>query len=78
MVRMGQSGFSEEQKANYRGAKYGWRKFLGGLETVLAGLGYLREVEACGCCRRGFGRWMPRPSDSEVLIPPIAHSQRFG
>ena len=37
-VRMEQSGFSAEQKANYQGARYGWQKFFGGLEKVVAGL----------------------------------------
>jgi len=34
-VRMEQSGFRPEQKANYQGAKYGWTKFFDGLERVL-------------------------------------------
>jgi uncharacterized protein YndB with AHSA1/START domain len=38
LVRMEQSGFRPEQEANYRGAKYGWQKFIGGLERVVAGL----------------------------------------
>ena len=37
-LRMEQSGFSPEQKANYQGAKYGWQKFFGGLERVVGGL----------------------------------------
>ncbi|MBT9333266.1 SRPBCC family protein [Paracidobacterium acidisoli] len=37
-VRMEQSGFRPEQKANYQGAKYGWQKFFSGLERVAEGL----------------------------------------
>jgi uncharacterized protein YndB with AHSA1/START domain len=37
-VRMEQTGFRADQEANYKGANYGWRKFIGGLERVLAGL----------------------------------------
>jgi uncharacterized protein YndB with AHSA1/START domain len=37
-VRMEHSGFGPDQKANYQGAKYGWQKFLDGLEQVLGGL----------------------------------------
>ncbi len=36
-VRMEQSGFRPDQKAAYQGANYGWQKFFGGLERVLAG-----------------------------------------
>ena len=35
-LRMEQSGFRPEQEQAYRGAKYGWQKFLGNLEQVLA------------------------------------------
>jgi uncharacterized protein YndB with AHSA1/START domain len=38
LVRMEQSGFRPDQEANYQGANYGWQKFIGGLERVLAGL----------------------------------------
>jgi uncharacterized protein YndB with AHSA1/START domain len=38
LLRMEQSGFGPEQKANYNGAKYGWQKFIGGLEQVVAKL----------------------------------------
>ena len=38
LVRMEQSGFSTDQEANYRGANYGWQKFIGNLERVVAGL----------------------------------------
>lgn len=38
-LRMEQSGFGPEQLANYQGAKYGWQKFFGGLETALERLG---------------------------------------
>jgi len=37
-LRMEQSGFSTNQDAAYKGATYGWQKFLGNLETVIAGL----------------------------------------
>jgi uncharacterized protein YndB with AHSA1/START domain len=33
-VRMEQSGFRSDQDANYKGASYGWQKFVGGLEGV--------------------------------------------
>ncbi len=35
-VRMEQSGFGADQQAAYQGANYGWQKFFGGLERVLA------------------------------------------
>jgi len=35
-LRMEQSGFRPEQERNLQGANYGWQKFLGGLEQVLA------------------------------------------
>ena len=38
LVRMEQSGFRPDQEANYQGAKYGWQKFISGLERVVAGL----------------------------------------
>jgi uncharacterized protein YndB with AHSA1/START domain len=38
LVRMEQSGFRADQEANYRGANYGWQKFIGNLERVVAGL----------------------------------------
>jgi len=34
-IRMEQSGFGPDQDANYKGASYGWRKFIGNLERVL-------------------------------------------
>jgi uncharacterized protein YndB with AHSA1/START domain len=37
-VRMEQSGFRSEQDANYKGASYGWQKFIGGLDRVVGGL----------------------------------------
>ena len=37
-VRMEQSGFGPDQQAAYQGAKYGWQKFIGGLEGVVAKL----------------------------------------
>jgi uncharacterized protein YndB with AHSA1/START domain len=36
LVRVEQSGFRPEQKANYNGAKYGWQKFMGNLDQVVA------------------------------------------
>ena len=38
LVRMEQSGFRADQEVSYQGANYGWRKFIGGLERVVAGL----------------------------------------
>jgi hypothetical protein len=35
---MEQSGFRAQDEHNYQGANYGWRRFLGGLERVLANL----------------------------------------
>ena len=37
-VRMEQTGFRSEQDAAYKGATYGWTKFIGNLERVVAGL----------------------------------------
>jgi uncharacterized protein YndB with AHSA1/START domain len=37
-VRMEQSGFRPEEEANYQGANYGWQRFIGSLEQVVAGL----------------------------------------
>ena len=37
-LRMEQSGFGPNQEANYKGAKYGWNKFIGNLERVIGGL----------------------------------------
>ena len=37
-VRMEHSGFRADQEAAFRGANYGWQRFLGGLEKVLAGM----------------------------------------
>lgn len=37
-LRMEQSGFRPEDEANYRGAQYGWQRFVAGLERVVAGL----------------------------------------
>ncbi|HTI73176.1 MAG TPA: SRPBCC domain-containing protein [Candidatus Limnocylindria bacterium] len=34
-VRMEQSGFKSEEDANYKGATYGWQKFIGSLERVV-------------------------------------------
>ena len=38
LVRVEQSGFGPDQEADYKGATYGWQKFIGGLEQVVAGL----------------------------------------
>ena len=38
LVRMEQAGFRPDQDANFKGANYGWQKFIGGLERVVAGL----------------------------------------
>jgi uncharacterized protein YndB with AHSA1/START domain len=38
LLRMEQSGFRADQEQAYQGATYGWRKFLGNLERVVAGL----------------------------------------
>jgi len=38
LVRMEQSGFQPEQKREYGGARYGWQKFIGNLERVVAGM----------------------------------------
>jgi uncharacterized protein YndB with AHSA1/START domain len=38
LVRMEHSGFRSNQDAAYKGATYGWQKFIGGLERVLAGM----------------------------------------
>jgi uncharacterized protein YndB with AHSA1/START domain len=35
-VRVEQSGFRPDQEANYKGAIYGWRNFIAGLERVVA------------------------------------------
>jgi uncharacterized protein YndB with AHSA1/START domain len=37
-VRMEQSGFGPGQDANYKGARYGWQKFVGNLERVVGGM----------------------------------------
>jgi len=43
LVRMEHSGFGADQDAAYKGATYGWQKFIGGLESVLAALPERRE-----------------------------------
>jgi uncharacterized protein YndB with AHSA1/START domain len=35
-LRMEQAGFKADQQQAYQGAKFGWQKFLGALEQVLA------------------------------------------
>lgn len=37
-LRMEQSGFRPDEEANFRGASYGWQKYFGGLERVVASL----------------------------------------
>jgi uncharacterized protein YndB with AHSA1/START domain len=37
-LRMEHSGFRSEEDANYKGATYGWKKFIGSLENVVARL----------------------------------------
>jgi len=37
-LRMEQSGFGADQEANYKGATYGWKRFIGNLEQVVGGL----------------------------------------
>jgi uncharacterized protein YndB with AHSA1/START domain len=37
-LRMEQSGFRSEQDAAYKGATYGWTKFIGNMERVVGGL----------------------------------------
>jgi uncharacterized protein YndB with AHSA1/START domain len=39
LVHMEQSGFRPEDEAGYRGASYGWQRFVSGLERVAAALG---------------------------------------
>jgi len=38
LVRMEHSGFRADQEAAYKGATYGWQKFIGGLEKVVGSL----------------------------------------
>ncbi len=38
LVRMEQSGFRPDQEAAYKGANYGWQKFMEGLSGVVEGL----------------------------------------
>jgi uncharacterized protein YndB with AHSA1/START domain len=37
-VRMEHSGFGSDQDAAYKGANYGWQKFIGNMERIVAGL----------------------------------------
>lgn len=37
-LRMEQAGFRPDQQQAFHGARFGWQKFLGQLETVVAGL----------------------------------------
>jgi uncharacterized protein YndB with AHSA1/START domain len=37
-VRMEQTGFRSEEDAAYKGANYGWQKFIGNMERVAGGL----------------------------------------
>jgi uncharacterized protein YndB with AHSA1/START domain len=38
LLSLEQSGFRPEEERNYQGALYGWQRFLGGLERVVASL----------------------------------------
>jgi uncharacterized protein YndB with AHSA1/START domain len=38
LVRMEHAGFRHDQEAAYKGAQYGWTKFIGNLERVVAEL----------------------------------------
>ena len=38
LLRMEQSGFASDQDAAYKGANYGWRKFIGNMEQVVSKL----------------------------------------
>ena len=38
ILRMEQSGFGPDQDANYKGANYGWQKFIANMERVVANL----------------------------------------
>ncbi|HEY6921958.1 MAG TPA: SRPBCC domain-containing protein [Steroidobacteraceae bacterium] len=38
LLRMEQSGFRPNQEQAYQGAKYGWKRFIDGLESVVAKL----------------------------------------
>jgi uncharacterized protein YndB with AHSA1/START domain len=38
LLRLEQAGFRAEQDNNYRGAQYGWQKYLASLEQVVGGL----------------------------------------
>jgi uncharacterized protein YndB with AHSA1/START domain len=38
LLRMEQSGFGSDQDAAYKGATYGWNKFIGNMERVVDGL----------------------------------------
>jgi uncharacterized protein YndB with AHSA1/START domain len=38
LLRMEQSGFGSDQEAAYKGATYGWNKFIGNMERVVGGL----------------------------------------
>jgi len=37
-VRMEHSGFRADQEHAYKGATYGWQRFMGALEQVLGGV----------------------------------------
>lgn len=38
LVRIEQSGFRPDQEPNFKGARYGWNKFIGNLDRVVARL----------------------------------------
>jgi uncharacterized protein YndB with AHSA1/START domain len=38
LLRLEQSGFGPDQDAAYKGATYGWKRFMGNLERIVGGL----------------------------------------
>lgn len=38
LLRLEQSGFGPDQDAAYKGATYGWKRFIGNLERIVGGL----------------------------------------
>ena len=38
LVRMEHAGFRSDKDAAYKGAQYGWQKFIGNMERVVAGM----------------------------------------
>jgi hypothetical protein len=43
LLRMEQSGFRSEDETDYRGANYGWRRYIGSLERVAARLAETKQ-----------------------------------